>query len=104
MRSAYAAILRDAAKTPLLRTRVGVVSGHSGTHVFAPPWNDSGLFHERTRWLQVQRIGIDLVAGARIDFGHDRVVPGDDAIGMSGKTLDDFPPLEHVAAFFIDRK
>src|SRR5258705_10079469 len=62
------------------------------------------LFHERARWLHMQRIGVDLVAGARIDFGHDRIVPGDDAVGMAGKTLDDFPSLEHVAEIIDDRK
>src|SRR6266404_5821099 len=62
------------------------------------------LFHERARWLHVQRIGVDLVVGARIDFGHDRIVPGDDAVGMAGKTLDDFPSLEHVAEIIDDRK
>src|SRR5216684_9089641 len=74
--------------------------------VFDAPRNDSGtpLFHERARWLRVQRIGVDLVAGARIDFGHDRIVPGDNAVGMAGKTPNDIPALEHVAEIIENRK
>src|SRR3981189_1498356 len=52
----------------------------------------------------MEREGIGLVAGARIDFGHDRIVPGDDAVGMAGETLRDFPALEHVAEIVDDRK
>src|SRR3981081_1083642 len=51
---------------------------------FALPRNDWCLLRERTRWLQVQRVGVDLVAGARIDLGHDRIVAGDDAVGVAG--------------------
>src|SRR5882762_5210969 len=35
---------------------------------------DPALLHKRSRWRQVQRKGIDLVAGARIDLAHDRIV------------------------------
>src|SRR6476660_3530803 len=64
----------------------------------------AGLFHKRARRLQVQRIGVDLVAGARIDLGHDRIVPGDDAVGMASETRHDVPPLEHVAEIVENRK
>src|SRR5260370_42174481 len=67
--------------------------------VFDGPRNDSGpaLFHERARWLHVQRERVDLVAGARIYFGDDRIVPGDDTVGMARNTGHDIPALEHVA-------
>src|SRR6266404_9361367 len=62
------------------------------------------LFHGRARWLHVQRIGVDVVAGARIDFGHDRIVAGDDAVGMAGKPRYHVPALHHVAEIIEDRK
>ena len=39
----------------------------------------------------MQRERIDLVAGARIDFADDRIVPGNEAVGMAGQPLDGFP-------------
>ena len=32
----------------------------------------------------MQRKRIDVIAGTRINLGHDRIVPGDDAVGMAG--------------------
>src|SRR5260370_3900718 len=77
-----------------------------GSLVSLAPRNDSGpvLFHERARWLHVQRERVDLVAGARIYFGDDRIVPGDDTVGMARKTSHDIPALEHVAKIIEDRK
>src|SRR3954465_10814235 len=43
----------------------------------------ASLFHERSRRRQMQRERIDLVAGARIDLAHDRIVTGDEAVGMA---------------------
>src|ERR1700716_3592717 len=71
---------------------------------FALPRNEWCLLRERTRWLQVQRVGVDLVAGARIDLGHDRIVAGDDAVGVAGEALNGIPALEHVAEIIEDRK
>src|ERR1700722_3963198 len=48
-------------------------------------------FDERTRWGEVQGERADLVAGARIDLADDRIVPGDDAVNMSGETLHGIP-------------
>lgn len=45
----------------------------------------------------MQRERIDLVAGARIDLADDRVVTGNEAIGMTGQSLDGLPALRHVA-------
>ena len=33
----------------------------------------------------MQGEGIDLVAGARIDFAHDRIVAGDEPVGVTGQ-------------------
>ncbi len=52
----------------------------------------------------MQGIRIHLVAGARIDLGHDRIVPGDAAVGLAGEALDDFPAQAHVADIVDDRK
>ena len=52
----------------------------------------------------MQGIGIDLVAGARVDLAHDRIMPGNEAIGMAGETLDDLPSARHVADIVDDRK
>src|SRR5205085_6417589 len=61
-------------------------------------------FYERARRRKMQRIGVDLVAGARIDFGHDRVMAGNEAVGMPREPLDDFPARCHVADIVDDRK
>jgi hypothetical protein len=52
----------------------------------------------------MQGIGIDLVAGARINLGDQRIVAGNDAIRMAGKPLDDFPALAHIADVVDNRK
>jgi hypothetical protein len=52
----------------------------------------------------MQREGIDLVAGARIEFGDQRVVPGNNAVGMAGEPLDGFLPLTHIANVVDDRE
>src|SRR5215211_1288047 len=62
------------------------------------------LFHKRTRRRQMQRKRIDLVAGARIDFSHDRIMAGNEAIGMAGEPLDNRPALRHVTNIVDDRK
>src|SRR5689334_22933488 len=62
------------------------------------------LLHERSRRRQMQRKRIDLVAGARIDLAHDRIVTRDETIGMTGQPLDDFPALRHVADIVDNRK
>src|SRR3981189_503193 len=54
---------------------------------------DPALLHKRSRRRQMQRKGIDLVAGARIDLAHDRIVAGDEAIGMAGELFHDLPAL-----------
>src|SRR5689334_14925022 len=62
------------------------------------------LFDERPRRRLVQGPRIDLVAGARIDFGDNRIMPGDEAIRMAGETLDGLPSRHHVADVVDDRK
>src|SRR5664279_4314235 len=62
------------------------------------------LFHERARRRQMQGKRIGLVAGARIDFGDDRIVPGDDAVGMAGEALDRLPADAHLTEIVHDRK
>src|SRR3978361_2217985 len=62
-----------------------------------------GLFHERARRDQMQREGVDLVAGTRIDLGDDRIVAGNDAVGMAGQALDGFPADAPVADTVDDR-
>ncbi len=52
----------------------------------------------------MQREGVDLVAGARVEFGDQRVVTWNDAIGVPGQPLDGFPPRTHVADIVDDRK
>ena len=47
---------------------------------------------------------IDLVAGARIDFGHHRIVAGDEAVRMAGEPLDGAPALRHVPDIVEDGK
>src|SRR3984885_2877838 len=61
------------------------------------------LFCKGTRWRLMQREGVDLVAGARIELCHQRIMPRDDAIGMAGQTLDGFPPRAHNANDIADR-
>ena len=48
--------------------------------------------------------GIGLVAGARVEFGDQRIVARNDAIGMTGETFDNLPALAHVADVINDRK
>src|SRR4051812_24606086 len=57
-----------------------------------------------SRWRQMQRVSIDLVAGARIEFGDERVVSGDGAVRMSGEAFDDLPAFHHVAEIVQDRE
>ena len=52
----------------------------------------------------MQCVRIHLIAGARIDFGHDRIVPGDDTVGIAGQPCRDIPALEHVADIINDRE
>src|SRR5947207_12654518 len=61
-------------------------------------------FRERARWLDMQREGIGLVAGARIDLGNERIMAGDVTIRMTGEPLDDLPARRHVADVVDDRK
>src|ERR1700761_7404080 len=62
------------------------------------------LLHEPARRVEMQREGIDLVTGARIDLGHDRIMAWDETIGMTGQPLDGFPPCRHVPDIVDDRK
>src|ERR1700741_1734122 len=52
----------------------------------------------------MQGKSIDLVAGARVDFGHDRIVAGDEAVGVAREALDGLPASDHVADVVDDRK
>jgi hypothetical protein len=52
----------------------------------------------------MQGKGVDLIAGARIDLGDNRIVTGDDAVGMAGEPLDGFPACAHLSDIVDDRK
>jgi len=62
------------------------------------------LFRKRSRRRLVQCPGIDLVAGARVDLGHNRIVAGDETIGVAREALDGLPAHGHVAHIINDRK
>src|SRR5581483_4650756 len=88
---------------------------------FGPPWGfgfrlfgrddtermsraNSPLLRKRARRRLVQGERVDLVAGARVDLRHDRIVTRDETIGMAGQALDRLPGSDHVADVVDDRK
>src|SRR6478735_11548227 len=96
-------------RLPLFFTRLRQIGSPITPRPMKPTvlWSDIlfvDLLHERTRRCQMQCERIDLVAGARIDLAHDRIVAGNEAIGVAGEPLDDFPTLRHIADVVDDRE
>src|SRR5258708_40195927 len=85
-----------------IKTSLAVIPTNAATEIAIS--RRAPLFGEGARRGEMQREGIDLVAGARIDFRDDRIVPRDEAIGVAGEALDDLPALRHVPDIVDDRK
>src|SRR6185295_10884366 len=48
---------------------------------------------KRARWRDMQRIDVKGLADTRIEFSHQRIMAGNEAIRMSREALDDLPAL-----------
>src|SRR3984957_6864313 len=73
-------------------------------HGELPSRHRMNLLCKGARRRLMQRKGVDLVAGARIELCDQRIMARNDPVGMAGQAFDGFPALTHVADIVDDRK